>query len=532
MNNRVMTAFGITICCLVGGARALAQGDVPFTGSTAPGDVLRGRGVMDKGSAVSHQNMANARSIDHSSPADSRDERALFAQLCLLLAEPRAALGSGPGSGRNRIAAKPKRPPSRKPARSAVAQALVGTWSRVADARPEPDVRLLPDGRLDDREGLNRWSFDGETLVMTWLDAKVPGKSATIAARVSEDGRSYAGTYKDGTKVSGRKTHDGRDVPDEGEVTYRMIELTLDSDGSGQLKVDSRPGAPAAGADGEGKEEGTKLGDVAGLKGAEVVRLGDGRHRITHDFRSIRDVEDMAGPFNTVDPNQLQARPAAGVLALTPIAQQGRTMAGWDYPRQVRLPLRLRVSLDDFDEDGTIGLILNGPNRTLSTNIYGNMSDREMAGKITAFIFNTDRARRDEAKQLLGFRQPPDALIEKSFRLPPTGALADERLTPRIGHGGQGELKIRRVELTARLVGYVGVGFSPRQGPIVITQINQGAGSRAGLKPGDVVKSVDDVPVATSAQLMARLAKLDPGGSITFGVQREGETLSIRVVAD
>jgi hypothetical protein len=361
------------------------------------------------------------------------------------------------------------------------------------------------------------------------LNPKVPGKFVRITAVVSGDGRTYSGTYRSGTKVWGRKLSDEGMATYHGKVTYRMIELTLAPDGSGQLRVDSRPGPPEA--DALREDEGTKVGDVAGLKGAEVVRLADGRHRITHDFRRVRDVEDLAGPYNKVDRNQLQARPGAGALVLTPIAQQGKTMAGWDYPRQVKLPLTLRVSLDDFDGDGSVGLILNWPNRTLSANIYGNASDRDTAGRITAF-FNPDRTRPDEWEPLLRFRQPPGGLTEQSFRLPAAGPLGDERATPRIGYGARGELKVRRVELTAHLVGYLGIGFAPRGGQVVVSQISEGAGSRSGLRPGDEVKSVDDVPVTTTAELLARVARLAPGGSTTFGVQRDGEMLSARVVAD
>ncbi len=64
MNKSVMTAIGVATLCVAGGARALAQGDVLFPGSTAPGDALRGQGVMYKGAAVLHLNAAKARSID------------------------------------------------------------------------------------------------------------------------------------------------------------------------------------------------------------------------------------------------------------------------------------------------------------------------------------------------------------------------------------------------------------------------------------------------------------------------------------
>src|SRR4051812_46006642 len=64
MEKSVAKAAGVIILCFGCGARAQAQGDVLFPGSTAPGDVLRGEGVASKGVAVLYLNAAKARSID------------------------------------------------------------------------------------------------------------------------------------------------------------------------------------------------------------------------------------------------------------------------------------------------------------------------------------------------------------------------------------------------------------------------------------------------------------------------------------
>lgn len=164
-------------------------------------DGFRGTTIADLADLMRRYNL-------HFGPADSPDERGLYARLCPLLREQLEKLGRGTGTGGDRAITKAGGLPSPGAGRRAAERRLAGLWSRVTHAGADSRVRLFPDGLLDDREGLHRWTYDGETLVLTWIDAKQPGKFVRIRAVVSEDGRSYSGTYKNGTKVWGRKLAD------------------------------------------------------------------------------------------------------------------------------------------------------------------------------------------------------------------------------------------------------------------------------------------------------------------------------------
>lgn len=164
-------------------------------------DGFRGEAVADLVDLMRRYNL-------HFGPAEAPEERGLYQSLYPLLVEQRKSLGIDVGGSGGRDEVRSPRPSAPELGRRAVEQRLLGVWSRVTNSGNDPNARLLPGGLLDNREGLNRWNFDSDTLVMTWLSAKEPGKYVRIRAVVSVDGRRYSGTYKNGTKVWGRKLSD------------------------------------------------------------------------------------------------------------------------------------------------------------------------------------------------------------------------------------------------------------------------------------------------------------------------------------
>jgi S1-C subfamily serine protease len=59
-------------------------------------------------------------------------------------------------------------------------------------------------------------------------------------------------------------------------------------------------------------------------------------------------------------------------------------------------------------------------------------------------------------------------------------------------------------------------------------QTVQRCAERAGLKPGDLVKELDEPPVRDAADLQLRLALLRIGEVAEFGVSRPGGTVTVR----
>ncbi|RRA47964.1 trypsin-like peptidase domain-containing protein [Acidipila sp. EB88] len=88
--------------------------------------------------------------------------------------------------------------------------------------------------------------------------------------------------------------------------------------------------------------------------------------------------------------------------------------------------------------------------------------------------------------------------------------------------------------------GSLGISFQPQlnstvarmyhaSAGVLISEVTPGqAAARAGLKPDDVVVSIDGVPVRDGADLVNNISARHPGSVVTLGYLRNGQTLSAR----
>lgn len=315
------------------------------------------------------------------------------------------------------------------------------------------------------------------------------------------------------------------------DSAYRTIDLEIDRDGSGTLTLGTRTPAQVEGE--KPAEAGTPVPALDGLKNAEISRLKDGRLHVVHDFKKISDIEDLKNPFNSIDPAQHQIDAKNGTLVLTPIAERDFKRAQLKYARQLRLPLRIRWVIAGYVEDGFIGLPLYWSKSILNTNLQGISPDRKSPRGIEVGWL-LDQSKQNEWNSLLKSGDPVPQT--QTFQVPLSLALAEDRVSPsigiRTGDRSTSTLKIRRIEVTAHFVGKLGITFDERKGKVVAAQLLEGAGARAGIKPGDQFASIDGQPVKSMAAVMSRLAKLDAGSSVKIDVLRDGKPTTLSVVAD
>jgi WD40 repeat protein len=323
-----------------------------------------------------------------------------------------------------------------------------------------------------------------------------------------------------------------RDKPIPSRATvYRSIELSIDKDGSGSIVTGTRRRDQID--RNKGDEPGMAVPGVYGLKNAEITRLKDGRFRVIHDFKKFSEIDDLKILSNGIDELHGHIDKEEGVLVLAPVPQQGFKLITLTYPRQLRLPLQFKLLIADFIEDGIIGVNLRWPNSVANFNLNGTTFDKDYPRQIEG-AWRLDVNKPEEVNSL--FRITERKPLQSPFQIPLVGIQAEDRIIPSIGIRTSDQskrmLKIGRIEVLAHVVGKVGIEFDERSGKIVVSKLLEGAGARAGLRPGDQVVSLNGKPVGRMAALMSSLAKFDPGDSATLNILRAGKPIPIQVIFD
>ena len=73
----------------------------------------------------------------------------------------------------------------------------------------------------------------------------------------------------------------------------------------------------------------------------------------------------------------------------------------------------------------------------------------------------------------------------------------------------------------------------PPRGSLVTRVMHDAPAARAGLRPGDVITSIDNRDIPTSAELAAIISAQQVGTRVVIGVVRSGSTLTLPLsVAD
>jgi serine protease Do len=71
--------------------------------------------------------------------------------------------------------------------------------------------------------------------------------------------------------------------------------------------------------------------------------------------------------------------------------------------------------------------------------------------------------------------------------------------------------------------------FGIKNGALIETVMDDGPASKGGLKPGDIVVSIEGKPIKDSQDLIARVADLPVGRPATFNIDRDGKPVDLKV---
>ncbi|EIV91469.1 S1C family serine protease [Frankia sp. QA3] len=115
----------------------------------------------------------------------------------------------------------------------------------------------------------------------------------------------------------------------------------------------------------------------------------------------------------------------------------------------------------------------------------------------------------------LGFAIPSATVVDAVDQLLRTGA---------VRHAFVG---IQSVTLTPQIADQLGLAV--RSGALVLGVVRGGPADRAGIRPGDVIRSFDGRAVISVEDFSAELRSVDPGQTVTLTVNRDGENVKVKV---
>lgn len=95
------------------------------------------------------------------------------------------------------------------------------------------------------------------------------------------------------------------------------------------------------------------------------------------------------------------------------------------------------------------------------------------------------------------------------------------------GEVRRGQLGITGTELTSDLA--KNFGFNQNSGAFVNEVVKDGAADKAGIKPGDIITSVNGKRISSFGELRAKVATQPAGTTLTLGIFRDGKDIKIDV---
>ncbi len=115
----------------------------------------------------------------------------------------------------------------------------------------------------------------------------------------------------------------------------------------------------------------------------------------------------------------------------------------------------------------------------------------------------------------IGFAIPADTVTAVVAQLKAKGAVI------------RGWVGIQVTSVTEELAQKLGVAEA--RGALIVEPLANGPAAKAGLVAGDIVVSINDVPIKDDRELVRRIGALAPGTSVEVGILRKGKTLTIKL---
>ena len=114
------------------------------------------------------------------------------------------------------------------------------------------------------------------------------------------------------------------------------------------------------------------------------------------------------------------------------------------------------------------------------------------------------------------------------FAIPVSTAKSVMESIIKSGHVVRGWIGVESQEITPELAS--SFGLQRQSGAIIAGVVRNGPADKGGMKPGDILLSVDGQPVADTTQMLNLIAQLKPGASAKMTVLRKSRETTLEVV--
>lgn len=115
-----------------------------------------------------------------------------------------------------------------------------------------------------------------------------------------------------------------------------------------------------------------------------------------------------------------------------------------------------------------------------------------------------------------------------SFAIPIDLAMSAADQIKKTGRVSRGQLGVQVGTISEDMA--KGLGLPDTRGALINDVLPDSAAEKAGLEPGDVIRTVNGAAIATSADLPPRIGAIAPGSKVTLGILRDGKPRDVAVV--
>ncbi|MBV8781679.1 MAG: PDZ domain-containing protein [Phycisphaerae bacterium] len=154
------------------------------------------------------------------------------------------------------------------------------------------------------------------------------------------------------------------------------------------------------------------------------------------------------------------------------------------------------------------------------------------SGNVRLLVFTEEWAgnrKLGDVQTVLDTRHPADKLTNYEITLP--FATADATYDFSL-HAVNGDIAVHRINIVAGICATIGLGIKMKDGALTVTPVPEGAAAKAGVAAGDKLLAVNGDPVATSDEAIQAIQKRQIGDPIELYINRNGNTMTLRMTAD